>query len=67
MTAKRPASRPRQRRITMTDDDLLRDDRLRALRLAIDNISTRRWTDDEWIGWLRHELKETIDKLSTDR
>ncbi len=62
MTTRRPyATRTRNRRLrvmTMTNDDLIRDERLRALRLAIDAITARRWTDSEWIGWLRHNLHE---------
>ena len=62
MTAKRPSTRTRTRSVTMTDSDILRDDRLRELRQAVDAITSRRWTDDEWIGWLRHELKRSLEQ-----
>lgn len=70
VTTKRPyGTRTRNRKlhtVMMTNDDLIRHDRLRQLRLAIDALTARRWTDSEWIGWLRHNLGEIADSSSLD-
>jgi hypothetical protein len=34
--------------VTMTDDDVLKFDRIRALRQATERLTRRQMTDDEW-------------------
>ena len=50
-----PAKR-QLRSMAMTEDDIERDRKLRDLRTAIDHITTRKWTDAEWEGWLQKQI-----------